>query len=248
MSSSSVAAPARKSLVDPLAFLPCSTTAEFRKPQTIFDFGQPCARVYLVLSGAVRVTRLAKHGDHLIVDFYRTDDLFGDLGLLNPNAGNEQAIPHHKATLMSWSTEEIHEIVLRRPELGIALLQTFGTATRGMVDRIESLSCEPFDRRLARALLLFGERIGAKQPDGSVRMDAITHELIAQYVGTSREVVTCHMTQFRRLGFVEYSRKMILVRSSTLKGWLDGDLVAKPMAAAVSASSVDISQFSRDVA
>src|SRR4051794_18716684 len=107
MSSSSLAPAARKTLVDPLAFLPCSTTAEYRKPQTVFDFGQPCDRVYLVLSGAIRVTRLANHGDHLIVDFYRTDDLFGDLGLLNPSTSNEQAVPHHKATLMSWSTEEI---------------------------------------------------------------------------------------------------------------------------------------------
>jgi len=79
-------------------------------------------------------------------------------------------------------------------------------------------------------------------------MDAITHELIAQYVGTSREVVTCHMTQFRRRDFVEYSRKMILVRSGSLKAWLDGDLgIGKPMAAAT-ASSVDLSHFDRVVA
>jgi len=185
----------------------------------------------------VRVSRLARHGDQLVVDFYRTDDLFGDLGLLNPGTTDEQAVPHHKATLMSWSTEEVQEIVLRRPELGIALLQTFGRASRGLVDRIESLSCEPIESRLARALLRFSERIGIKQPDGSVLMEPITHELIAQYVGTSREVVTCHMTQFRRRGFVQYSRKMIVIRSAVIRGWLEDGPAAPPLVSSAAAAA-----------
>jgi CRP-like cAMP-binding protein len=34
----------------------------------------------------------------------------------------------------------------------------------------------------------------------------ITHELLAKYVGTSREIVTQHMSQLRRKGLLDYSR------------------------------------------
>ena len=52
-------------------------------------------------------------------------------------------------------------------------------------------------------------------------MEPLTHELLSQYVGTSREVVTCHMMSLRRLGFLQYSRKMIIIHRDAMKAWLD---------------------------
>jgi hypothetical protein len=40
-------------------------------------------------------------------------------------------------------------------------------------------------------------------------MAPLTHMVIAEYVGTSREVVSAQMSQLRRLGLVRYSRKYI---------------------------------------
>ena len=42
-------------------------------------------------------------------------------------------------------------------------------------------------------------------------MMPLSHELIAQYVGTSREIVTHQLIQFRRKGYMRYSRKEIVV-------------------------------------
>jgi len=39
---------------------------------------------------------------------------------------------------------------------------------------------------------------GIAEEDGSVRMVPFTHQMLAQYVGTSREIVTHYMNQFRR--------------------------------------------------
>ncbi len=52
-------------------------------------------------------------------------------------------------------------------------------------------------------------------------MMPLTHELLSQYVGTSREIVTHCMNQFRREHCVHYSRKDgILVYRDALKEWL----------------------------
>jgi hypothetical protein len=40
-------------------------------------------------------------------------------------------------------------------------------------------------------------------------MIPFTHELLSQYVGTSREIVTHYMNQFRRQGYLRYSRKRL---------------------------------------
>jgi hypothetical protein len=55
--------------------------------------------------------------------------------------------------------------------------------------------------------------LGTPQPDGAMRIDSLTHHTIADYVGTSREVVTFQMNRIRRLGLIRYNRRYIDVYS-----------------------------------
>jgi CRP-like cAMP-binding protein len=69
-----------------------------------------------------------------------------------------------------------------------------------------------------RALLRLGERFGDSNGGSpKVRLMPITHELLAKYVGTSREIVTQHMSQLRRKGVLDYSRAGIEFDPGELK-------------------------------
>jgi CRP-like cAMP-binding protein len=122
--------------------------------------------------------------------------------------------------LMTWTTGEIEEISARRPRLAFALLQLLVQRSMDFGSRIESFSVDNIARRLARTLIRFSERLGHEAEDGSVQMIPFTHELLSQYVGTSREIVTHYMNQFRRQGYLTYSRKGILLHRDALKDWL----------------------------
>jgi len=206
---------------DALAYLPCSTVVEFKKSELIYGHGSVCDNLYLVLSGCVKVTRLSDHGGQLLFELYRTDEFFGESGLLNLCNPSEQASAHQRSTLMCWKASDVEEIMRKQPRLAIALLQFFGQRSLVLAQRMESLFFDPIDCRLARSLLRFADRLGNEQHDGNVLMEPLTHELLAQYVGTSREVVTCHMANLRRLGYVKYSRKAIELDKPGLKTWLD---------------------------
>ena len=78
-------------------------------------------------------------------------------------------------------------------------------------------SADKIHRRLVRLLIRFSERFGTTEDDGSVQMGPFTHELLAQYVGTSREIVTHYMNQFRRQGYLRYSRKGIILYRRLLR-------------------------------
>jgi len=56
------------------------------------------------------------------------------------------------------------------------------------------------------------KRLGSPEEDGSVHMVPFIQELLSQYVGTSRERVTVRMAQFRRHGYLRYSRKAVPYR------------------------------------
>src|SRR6202158_3938399 len=219
-SSPTVVVAPHKTLEDPLAHLPCSSIVEYRKGQLIYNQDQPSTAIYLVIDGKVKVSRMADDGHQVVVDIYQADEFFGESAFLNLPHRSEQATALENTKLMTWTTAEIEEIVMRRPRVAVALLQILVQRTIDFTHRIESFSVDNIARRLARSLLRFSERLGTQEEDGSVRMTPFTHELLSQYVGTSREIVTHYMNQFRRQGYLRYSRKSITLHRDALRGWL----------------------------
>jgi len=207
-------------LEDPLAHLPCSNILEYRKGQTIYSHERPSAGIYLIIDGNVKVCRTADDGRQVVVDVYQPDDFFGESALLGTSERNETAVALERTRVMSWTTPEIEDIATRRPKLAIALLQLLVQRSVEYGSRIESFSTDNISRRLARSLVRFSERLGHETEDGMVQLIPFTHELLSQYVGTSREIVTHFMNQFRRQGYLSYSRKGIMIRKDALNDWL----------------------------
>src|ERR1700736_1741486 len=122
MASPTVVAP-QKPLEDPLAHLPCSTIMEYRKGQLIYNQDQPSNAIYLVIDGKVKVSRLADDGHQVVVDIYQPDEFFGESAFLNLAQRSEQATAIENTKLMTWTTAELEDIILKRPRLAVALLQ-----------------------------------------------------------------------------------------------------------------------------
>jgi len=220
MATSPIQLAPQKALEDPLAHLPCSSIVEYRKGQLIYNQDQPSTAIYLVIDGKVKVSRLADDGHQVVVDIYQADEFFGESAFLNLPQRSEQAIAMENTKLMTWTTAEIEDIILKRPRLAVALLQILVQRTIDFTHRIESFSVDNIARRLARCLIRFSERLGKPVEDGSVSMVPFTHEMLSQYVGTSREIVTHYMNQFRRQGYLRYSRKGIILYGDALREWL----------------------------
>jgi len=207
-------------LEDPLAHLPCSTVLEYQKGQVIYDRNQPSANIYLVIEGKVKVSHLTNDGHEVIVDIYRADDFFGESAFLNLAQRSEEARAFEDTKLMAWTASEIESLAAKQPRLAVALLQMLAQRNIDLTHRIESFSIDDISRRLARILIRLAERMGNREHDGSIRLMPLTHELLSQYVGTSREVVTLHMNRFRRQGYLRYSRKSMILYPSSFQDWL----------------------------
>jgi len=207
-------------LEDPLSHLPCSTILDYKKGQTIYDHDQPSHSVYLVIGGKVKVCRVTDDGRQVVVDIYQPDEFFGESAFLGNVQRAELALALEHTKVMTWSTSDIEDISMKRPKLAIAMMQLLVQRSVDFAQRIESFSVDNIARRLARTLIRFSERLGARQDDGSIQMIPFTHELLSQYVGTSREIVTHYMNQFRRQGYLRYSRKGIMLDRDAMKDWL----------------------------
>ncbi len=205
---------------DPLAHLPCSHIIEYRRGQVVYGSDQRSESLYLIIEGRVKVCRMAEEGRPVVMDIYQPDEVFGEGAFLETEQQAEFAVALEKTRLMSWTVNEIEDIASRKPKLAVALLQLLVKRSADFGTRIESFSVDNIARRLARSLIRFSERLGQTTDDGSVQMIPFTHELLSQYVGTSREIVTHYMNHFRRQGLLRYSRKGILLFREPMEKWL----------------------------
>jgi len=137
--------------------------------------------------------------------------------LISPSGRNETAVALDNATLMSWSRHEIEQQVEREPRLGIALSQYLVRECLELQDRIESMAVHKTPERVMLALLQLATDLGSPMPDGAMRVASLTHHTIAEFVGTSREIVTFQMNRLRRAGLVRYSRKHIDIHAQAMR-------------------------------
>ena len=211
---------------DALMYLPRKGVTDYRKGQVVFDEHQPSRGLHLVVQGRVKVTIPLDNGDQTVIDILTTDDFFGESALLGATRYLQRAVALDNVTLMSWSASEIEEQVERQPRLGLALMQILVKRGLEYEERLQSFALEKTPERVARALLRFAERLGTRTEDGSLKIPQLTHQVISEYVGTSREIVTFQMNQLRHLGCLRYSRKGIQVYADALSEHLRAQTVA----------------------
>jgi len=207
---------------DPLALLPRTPVREFKKNEVIYDPEDHNETLYLVIDGRVKVSRLAENGKEVVLDFYHKDDFFGETGFLGSDHQGEQAVALDKTSLMLWTVPELKRLMVRTPTLGSALLRVLSQKVADANNRIESFCLDPINRRLVKTLLHLGDRFGQPAEDNMVHLLPITHEQLARYVGTSREIVTQYMNQFRRDRLLRYSRRGVDLDVGALKRYLGG--------------------------
>src|SRR5579872_4134045 len=194
---------------DPLTYLPRKPVQEFAKGRTIYDGQQPNDHLYVVILGRVKLSNTADDGCQTVGRIVCAEGLFGEACLVGGSSRTETAVALDNATLMAWSCAEIEQQIEREPRLGVALSQFLVRQCISLQDRIESMAIYKTPERVMLALIQMADDLGSPMSDGSVRVASLTHHTIAEYVGTSREIVTFQMNRLRRMGVLRYSRKFI---------------------------------------
>jgi CRP-like cAMP-binding protein len=191
-----------------LVYLPWKPIKEIAKGRVIYSPENPSDRVYLIVGGRVKVTTTAAEGYETVARILCTEELFGAPVLVGGHS-SEAAVVLDAAMLMAWTRDEIEAQIEREPRLGLALAQYFVRQCIALQERIEAVALHRTPERILLAFVQLADLLGTPQPDGAMRIDSLTHQTIADYVGTSREIVTFQMNRMRRLGLIRYNRRYI---------------------------------------
>ena len=189
------------------------TLVEVKDGAAIYRQGEPCAGVYVLQQGKVKLTVVSKQGKEAVLAMIDPGQFFGEGAL------NGQPLRMSTATavgpVVAACLERATMVRLMKQRHDFATFFTDYLLSRtlrveeDLVDQLFNSS----EKRLARILLLLAH-FGNEGKTEHI-LPRVSQETLAAMVGTTRPRVNFFMNKFRKLGFLEYN-DTLQVHSSLL--------------------------------
>ncbi len=167
--------------------------------QRLFNDGSPCAYYPLLIEGIIRASKISPEGHEILL--YRlypgeicvitVVTLLGDVSY--PAFGTAETA----LALLAVPRSVFLEIVLESPAFRVFVFNALSQRIANLMALVDDVAFRRVDQRLASRLLL------QRQPD------ATTHQMLADELGTSREVVSRILETFQHSGMIRLGRKRI---------------------------------------
>ena len=170
--------------------------------QTIFAPGHPAEQFLLVLDGTVRVQQSAASGREIVL--YRVSSgescILTTACLLSQDSYYAEGLTETAVTAVAVPRAAFDALMARSSQFRQFVFSNYAQRIADLLHVVEEVAFERIDKRLAQRLL---ERAGE---DGELNA---THQDLASELGSVREVVSRHLKEFQRRGWIDLSRGRI---------------------------------------
>jgi CRP-like cAMP-binding protein len=191
------------------------TVLHVEKGESIFSEGEEADSIYFVQMGKVKISGLSATGKEAVLAICGARDFLGEECL------GAQRLREDTATALEASTiVRLHkDTFYRELHKSRALCEKFLNALLRRETGLKEDLCDQFfnhsERRLARVLVKLAQ-LGPHESTRSVKLARLTHEALADMVGTTRSQVTRFMNDFRKRGLIDYNIKQLTIRPELL--------------------------------
>lgn len=178
--------------------------------QRLFGDGSPCTHYPLVIEGNIRVSKSSPDGREILL--YHLDPgescVITVLSLLGDRSYSAVGQAETRLSLLVVPGSVFLEMVLECPAFRVFVFASISEKMAHLMTLVDDVAFRRIDQRLAARLLLERAPITA------------THQMLADALGTSREVVSRTLEVFQESGMLKLGRKRIEILDRNALGRL----------------------------
>lgn len=189
----------------------------YRKNQVIFLEEETGTYMYIVMSGKLKITKSTQGGKETILAIHRSGDFFGEMALLDGKTSPATVSAMEDCKIASISRADFHNLLMSNDKVVRQIIQVLCARLRQVWKQIQSLSYSSAEARIRGGVLELARKHGIPDSRGIIIDVKITHQEMAEMVGTSRETVTRTIARLRDEGILQLDgRRMILLEPKAL--------------------------------
>ncbi len=195
-------------------------TKRYRRGETIYFPGDP-TNVYFLKSGRVKLVYVSPAGRKLTLAICRPGQPFGELDDKAQTGHRLMAVALTDVELCWLPRDTLLQLAQDHPQLGVRLVKWVGEQAREIQTRLEELLFVDVPTRLMRLLLRLADEYGQVTPDGLLIDLPLTHQEVAELIGSTRETTSLAINQLQKQGLLERrSKRFLLPDPDALRGHL----------------------------
>jgi len=208
-----------------LSFLAAHTVPrKFSAGEIVLSEGDPCAGMYVVESGQIRIFKTSPGGREQVLSIDGPGGSVAELPVFDGGNYPASVSAVEDSTLLFIGKQDFHALCMAHPRVALKVLRVVGARLRNLVGIIEELSFTTVRHRLAAFLVRLARREGTRVNGGiAITLPGSNQELAAQ-IGTVRELVSRNLSRFQSEKLIQMDgRQVVIAELKALEAELDGE-------------------------
>lgn len=184
----------------------------YSKGEIIFKSNDPANKMYLIISGVIKISKIMSDAKEQILYIYNKNDFVGGHNILSHDKYEYNAQALKKTTVLTVSSDIVNNVLKHNNNFLLTLLSQSFERIRKAEDLIDRLSIINTEVKVAKLLKNLAKQYGKKTKNGIITKFNITQEELGSLAGISRETMSRKLNQFEEDGILEIvSRGKILI-------------------------------------
>ncbi|CAN5647166.1 Crp/Fnr family transcriptional regulator [soil metagenome] len=176
--------------------------------RTFYRAGDPAEVLFILKKGEVILSRFNEDGKRLITATLKAGTIFGEMPLLGQHMRYSEAEALSECLICSLSRRDVLELIRRYPVVGLRIAEVLSRRLRDAEERLEEMAFQGLRERLASLLLRLANDTDWR---GNPVVKGLTHQHLAEILGTYRETISTTLAEFKADGLIETRRKRITI-------------------------------------
>ncbi len=187
---------------------------KFQKNAVIIQEGDVGDSLYVILSGKVKVYASDDKGREVIIEIFGPGEYVGEM-VLDGGPRSASVVTLEPSVFSVLTRNALREHIAQHPDFAIYLISDLIKRTRNATNSIKTLALMDVYGRVARFLL----GLAVEQDGKLVVPEKLTHQEIADRVGSSREMITRILKDLSTGGYIEVRDRMITMNRRPPAHW-----------------------------
>jgi CRP-like cAMP-binding protein len=178
------------------------TVSRYRRKQNIYTQGARAYTLFYIQEGGVRLTTHAKNQPSAVTAILGVNDFFGELCLAGYPLRMSTAVALTASSIRTIKKEKMLQMLRKKNKTSNSLVAYLLASVKKYQDHVADLLTSSAEQRLARVLLRLAH--ADKRGRSVVEIPILSHQVLAEMVGTTRPRINMFMNRFRKQGFIDY--------------------------------------------
>ena len=176
--------------------------------------------LFILKVGRVRLYRLSPDGKAFTMAIVEAGTIFGEMAMLGQEMRDSHAEALAPCVLCLMSRADVQTLLLGDSRIALRIAETLGRRLLDAEQRLADFALKALPQRLATLLASLAEGQPPRLFRPAQREVRLTHEQLADLVGTHRETATKVLNELRAAGLIELRRGRVLVLDiAALRAW-----------------------------